>query len=195
MKIVVASTNIGKIREIKQILNEHEIISMKEAGFDEEIIEDGNTFEENALIKARQVHKATKLPTLADDSGYEIEEYNGWPGVKTARILGEQKQTREFAEERNKYILEKMKGLPKQRRKAKHVTCMAYISQDGEEITKIGEENGYIAQIARGENGFDYDRIFEIEDGRTVAELTQEEKNKRSSRKKALEEIKKYLKC
>ena len=194
MKIVLATSNPGKVREIKEILSEHEIVSMKEEGFTQDIIEDGKTFEENALIKARAIHKATGLPTLADDSGYQIEEYNGWPGVETARMLGPDKATNDFSEERNEYILNKMKGLPKERRKAKHVTCIAYIDKNGNEVITLGEENGYIAEFPRGKNGFAFDPIFELEDGRTSAELTKEEKNSISSRRRALEKMKNYIK-
>ena len=192
MKLVIATSNEGKLKEIKEILNEYEIVSLKEIGKNIDIEEDGTTFEENAIKKAKAIYELTHMPCISDDSGIEIEEYNGWPGVKTARILGEDKETNEYARERNEYLLEKMKGLSKQRRKAKHVTCIAYCNKDGIK-TAIGENPGFIATYPRGENGFGFDEIFELSNGKTIAELTSEEKNKISSRKKALEGIRKKI--
>lgn len=192
MKILVASNNQGKIKEIQEILNEYEIISLKEINCEIDVVEDGKTFEENAIKKAKTIFNETKIPCIADDSGIEIEEFKGWPGVSTARFLGEDKQTNEYARERNEYILEKMKNLSKEKRKVKHVTCIAYCDENGAIVVR-GEQVGYIAENFRGDNGFGFDEIFELPDGRTMAEITKEEKNKISSRKKALEKIKKQI--
>ena len=192
MKILVASNNQGKIKEIQEILEEYEIISLKEIDYEIDVVEDGKTFEENAIKKAKTIFEETKIPCIADDSGIEIEQYNGWPGVLTARFLGEDKSTNQHARERNEYILEKMKNLPKEKRKAKHVTCIAYCDENGAEAVR-GEQEGYIAETFRGDNGFGFDEIFELPDGRTMAEITKEEKNKISSRKKALEKIKQQI--
>jgi len=192
MKILVASNNQGKIQEIQEILQQHEIISLKQINCNIEVIEDGKTFEENAIKKAKTIFQETQIPSIADDSGIEIEEYQGWPGVLTARFLGEDKQTNEYARERNKYILEKMKNLQKEKRKVKHVTCIAYCDKNGAKVSR-GEQAGYISQTPRGDNGFGFDEIFELPNGKTMAEITKEEKNQISSRKKALEKIKKQI--
>lgn len=192
MKILVASNNQGKVKEIQEILNEYEIISLKEINCEIDVVEDGKTFEENAIKKAQTIYNETKIPCIADDSGIEIEEYQGWPGVLTARFLGEDKQTNEYARQRNEYILEKMKNQPKERRKVKHVTCIAYCDENGIKVVR-GEQDGYIAEGFRGNNGFGFDEIFELLDGRTMAEILKEEKNKISSRKKALEKIKEQI--
>ncbi len=192
MKILVATNNEGKLKEIKEILSKHEIISLKEIECEIEVEEDGKTFEENAIKKAKTIYNKTKIPTLADDSGIEIEEYNGWPGVKTARFLGKDKSGNEYARERNEYILEKMKNLPKEKRKVKHITCIAYCDKSGEKVVR-GEQIGYIAKFPKGENGFGFDEIFELENGKTMAEIPKEEKNKISSRKKAIEQIREVI--
>lgn len=192
MKILVASNNKGKIQEIQEILDKYEIISLKQINCEIDVDEDRETFEENAIKKAKTIFNITNIPCVADDSGIEIEEYGGWPGVLTARFLGEDKQTNEFAKERNEYILEKMKDLPKEKRKVKHITCIAYCDENGAIVAR-GEQGGYIATSPRGDNGFGFDEIFELQNGKTMAEITKEEKNQISSRKKALEKIKKQI--
>lgn len=189
MRILVASTNKGKIKEIKDILEKWEIITLNDIKNAVKVIEDGKTFEENAKKKAKQLYEYTNIPCIADDSGICIKEYEGWPGVRTARFLGEGKVGNQYAKQRNQYILDKMKGLEKKRRKVDNITAIAYY--DGKEFQVAeGILSGYIAKEAKGENGFGFDEIFEIEDGRTLAELKPEEKNVISSRKKALEIIK-----
>ncbi|MCI8482424.1 MAG: RdgB/HAM1 family non-canonical purine NTP pyrophosphatase [Clostridia bacterium] len=192
MPILVASTNLGKIQEIQEILCEWDIITLNDIKNTIQVIENGKTFEENAKKKAKEIYEKTQIPCLADDSGICIKQYNGWPGVETARFLGENKATNSYAKERNQYILNKMKHLNKKERQVDNVTVIAYY--DGKEF-KIGRGtlSGYIANTARGNNGFGFDEIFELEDGRTLAELTKEEKNIISSRKKALENIKRQI--
>lgn len=192
MKIIVATNNEGKLQEIRQILCDYEIISLKEIGCTIEIKEDGQTFEANAIKKAETIYNKTKIPCIADDSGIEIEEFNGWPGVKTARFLGENKATNEYSRERNEFILEKMKNIQKERRKVKHITCIAYCDENGARTVR-GEQEGYIAQTFRGNEGFGFDEIFELSNGKTMAEISKEEKNKISSRKIALEKIKRII--
>ncbi len=189
MRILVASTNKGKIKEIKDILEKWEIITLNDIKNAVKVIEDGKTFEENAKKKAKQLYEYTSIPCIADDSGICIKEYEGWPGVRTARFLGEGKVGNQYAKQRNQYILDKMKGLEKERRKVDNITAIAYYD-GGEFQVAEGILSGYIAKEAKGENGFGFDEIFEIEDGRTLAELKPEEKNVISSRKKALEIIK-----
>lgn len=192
MKILVASANEGKIREIKEILRNNEIITLNDIKNTVEVIEDGYTFEENAKKKAKEIYNIALVPCIADDSGICIKKYNGWPGVKTARFLGEEKSGNKYSKERNEFILNKMKGLEKEERKVDYITVIVYY--DGKQF-KIGKGilSGFIAKEARGNNGFGFDEIFELEDGRTLAELNNEEKNKISSRKKALEKIKRQI--
>lgn len=192
-QIVVATHNEGKIKEIKEILSQYDLVSLKQIHYEIEVEEDGVTFEENAIKKAKEIYQKTHLACIADDSGIQIEEYHGWPGVHTARFLGKEKATNAYASQRNQYILEKMKELPKEKRKVIHVTCIAYIDEKGNCYVERGEQKGYISTSPRGNNGFGFDPIFELENGKTLAELTNQEKNSMSSRKKALEKIKKII--
>lgn len=183
-EIILATNNQGKVKEIQMILKEYKIISLKEANIDIEIDEDQDTFEGNALKKATEICKLTNKICIADDSGLCIDSLNGFPGVKTARFLGENATQ----EERNTYILEKMKDISN--RRAEVVTCIAVVKLNGEKNVYKGILEGNISRERRGDNGFGFDEIFEIDDGRTLAELNKEEKNKISSRKRALEQIK-----
>lgn len=187
--IILATNNKGKVKEIKELLNDQEIKTLKEMNIKIDIEENGDTFEENALKKAREIYKLTNTPCIADDSGICIKELNGFPGVKTARFLGDNASQ----EERNNYLIEKLKGMPKEKRKVDFITCIAYINKNGEEKTFTGVLEGYIAENPRGYNGFGFDEIFELEDGRTLAELDSEEKNSISSRKIALKKLKEYI--
>lgn len=184
-KIIFVTNNKGKIIELKEILNSKKILSLEEAKIKIEINEDGKTFEENALKKAYEVWKLTKTTCIADDSGLCIDILDDFPGVNTARFLGEDATQ----DERNQYILEKMKGIEREKRKAKAITCIAIVTKEGKQKTYTGILEGYISKEKRGINGFGFDEIFELENGKTLAELTKEEKNKISSRKKALEKL------
>lgn len=188
-KILVATTNKGKLREIKEILIDYEIVSLEDINCKINVIEDGKTFKENALKKAREISKATNMNCIADDSGLCIDEFDGWPGVITDRFLGEDATWKE----KNEYILNKMRDLPKEKRVARHCVSIAYVELAGKEIVVQAENIGFIANAPRGENGFGFDVIFELEDGRTQAELSADEKNTISSRRKALEELKSKL--
>ena len=183
-EIVIASGNKGKIKEAQEILKEYKIIPMNELGIDIEVEEDQDTFLKNAIKKAEVISK--KLENrwcIADDSGIEIEYLNGFPGVYTKRW---HKGT---DRERNLAIIEKLKGVPKEKRKIKFVTAMA-ISNSISTISAETYIEGYVAEEVRGDNGFGFDEIFELENGKTLAELSQEEKNKISARKKTLELLK-----
>lgn len=185
--MIIASNNKGKLKEIKEIFNDIELKSLKEANINIEVDEDQDTFYGNALKKAKAIYELSKEETISDDSGICIDELNDWPGVFTHRFLGEDKTDRE----RNLAIIEKCKDLKD--RSARVVCNIVYY--DGEK-TVVGEGiiKGKITEEPRGENGFGFDEIFELENGKTLAELTSEEKNEISARKKALEVIKAKLK-
>ena len=185
-RIVFATGNAHKMIEIRQILEDlgMPVISMKEVGVDPEIIEDGTTFEENALIKAREVAKL--LPNdivLADDSGLEVDALNKEPGIYSARYAGENTSY----EIKNQLILDRVKDVPEEKRTARFACSVAAVFPDGTE--KVVRENmeGRIAYESAGANGFGYDPIFYLpEYGCTSAELSPEDKNAISHRGKAL---------
>lgn len=187
-KIVVATNNQGKLKEIQEILNEYELLSLKDINCDIEVEENQETFEGNSLKKAKEISEATKMPCIADDSGLCIDIFDGWPGVYTARFLGENSTP----EERNKAILEKMKNLDGDDRKAR-VECVITYYEDENVFIGKGEIKGKIAKEPKGDKGFGFDPIFELENGKTYAELTNKEKNEISHRKIALENLKKQL--
>lgn len=185
-EIILATNNKGKIKELEKILKEYKLLSLKEANIDIEVEEDRDTFKGNALKKAEEICKITNKTCIADDSGLCIDVLDGFPGVYTARFLGEDATQ----DERNSYLLEKLKGKIKEERKAKVVTCIALVKPNGEEKIYSGELKGYIAENKRGNNGFGFDEIFELENGKTLAELDAEVKNKISSRSLALKKLK-----
>ena len=186
--IVLATNNKGKVKEIKEILKSEEIKTLKEMNINIEIEEDGETFEQNALKKAREIYKLTKTASVADDSGICIEMLNDFPGVKTARFLGEDATQ----EERNLKMIEELNLKNTENRNAKVVCVIAYVDKEQSFFVE-GIVNGKIVKEPRGENGFGFDEIFELENGKTLAELSKEEKNQVSSRKMALEKLKKLL--
>ena len=192
-RIIFATTNQGKMKEIKSILADLdvEILSLKDAGIDVDIVEDGNTFEENAIIKAKTIMELTKEVVLADDSGLEVDYLNKEPGIYSARYLGEDTPY----SEKNRIILERLQGVEKSKRTARFVCAIAAAFPSGEIVTTRETIEGIIADEPRGDNGFGYDPIVLVEElGKTTAELSMEEKNKISHRGKALEEMKKNLK-
>lgn len=188
-EIIVASNNQGKIKEIQDILSNYKVISMKDLGIETEIEENGETFEENAFIKAKAIAKITGRLCIADDSGLCMEAFNGFPGIKTARFLGENATQAE----RNQYIVEKIQGLPKEKRKAKFVCTIALVTPEGEEKAFTGELEGYITTEIKVEGGFGMDPIFELENGKTLSEIGTKAKNQISHRYKALVQLKEYL--
>ena len=194
-RIVFATGNQDKMREIRMIMEDLEIpvISMKEAGVSADIVEDGSTFEENAMIKARAIAKM--LPediVMADDSGLEIDFLNKEPGIYSARYLGEKTSY----DIKNNKILERLKDVPAEKRTARFVCAVAAVFPGNKEVIGYGTMEGRLADHIAGENGFGYDPIFWLDDyGCTSAEISPEQKNELSHRGKALREVKKHLKA
>lgn len=191
-KLIFATGNEKKMKEIRMILGDldYEILSMKEAGITADIVEDGSTFEENAVIKATAISKLTNCLVLADDSGLEVDYMDKMPGIYSARWLGEDTSYTV----KNRKIIENLEGVPDEKRTARFVCAIAAAFPDGRVLTKRGTIEGIIGYEERGSNGFGYDPIFFLpEYGKTTAELDPEEKNKVSHRGKALELIKKEL--
>lgn len=188
--IILASNNKDKVKEVKEILKGYDIISMKEAGIDVDIEENGTTFEENALIKARAIMKLTGQITMADDSGLEIDYLNKAPGVYSARFMGHDTSY----DIKNKALIQKLEGVKGSDRSGRFVCAIAVCFPDGREIVKRGTMEGLIAEEIKGDNGFGYDPIAYLpEYGKTSGELAPEEKNKISHRGKALALIKEEL--
>lgn len=191
-KLVFATGNEGKMREIREILGRPglTILSQKEAGIVSDAEENGATFEANALIKARAVAAQTDAPVLADDSGLEIDYLNGEPGVYSARYMGEDTPY----EIKNQKLLDLLEGVPEEKRTARFVCVIAAVLPDGREFTSRGTIEGIIGYKSRGEGGFGYDPIFFVpEFGCSTAELTMEQKNLVSHRGKALRAMKEVL--
>lgn len=191
-RMIFATGNQGKMKEIREILADtgYEVVSMKEAGVDTEIIEDGTTFEENAVIKAKAIMELTGELTLADDSGLEIDALNKEPGVYSARYMGEDTPY----PIKNQKILDRMDGVPEEERTARFVCVIAAVFPDGQIRTSRGTMEGIIGYEIKGENGFGYDPIFFLpKTGRYSAELSSEEKNRLSHRGEALRKIKDIL--
>lgn len=191
-KIIFATGNAGKMREIKEILSDMdaEVISMKDTGITIDIKEDGATFEENAIIKAKAVAAYTKDIVLADDSGLEVDYLNKEPGVYSARYMGEDTSYTI----KNQSILDRLAGVPKEERTARFVCAIAAVLPGGETFVVRETIEGYIGDKPAGENGFGYDPIFYVDEfGCSTAELTEEQKNQISHRGKALRAMKKQL--
>ena len=187
-RIVFATGNAGKIKEIRMIMEDTglEVVSMKDAGIKADIEENGKTYEENALIKA-----FTKDIVMADDSGLEIDALNKEPGIYSARYLGEDTPY----SIKNANLIQRLEGVPEEKRTARFVCAIAAVLPDGRELTTRATIEGRIGYEEKGTNGFGYDPIFYVpEFGKTTAELTEEEKNQVSHRGKALELMKEELK-
>ena len=196
-KIIFATGNAGKMKEIREIMEDLQIpvLSMKEAGLEAEIVEDGTTFEENAVIKAKAIAGLSKcrnedVVVLADDSGLEIDYLNKEPGVYSARYMGEDTSYRI----KNKNLIERLEGVPDEQRTARFVCAIAAVLPDGRVVTTRGVIEGKIGYEERGTNGFGYDPIFYLPDmSRSTAELIPEEKNAVSHRGNALRLMKEEL--
>ncbi len=191
-RIIFATGNQDKLREIREIFGDlgMEILSMKEAGISSDPEENGKTFEENALIKARAVASFTDAIVMADDSGLEIDYLDKAPGVLSARFMGHDTSY----ELKNKALLERLMGVPFEKRTARFVCAIATVLPDGREYVLRGTMEGHIADEIAGANGFGYDPIFYLEDYKcTSAELTEEEKNAISHRGKALRAMRQKL--
>lgn len=195
MRIIFATGNEGKMREIREILRDMdvEILSMKEAGIETEIEENGSTFEENARIKAEAIAAAAPPDTvvMADDSGLEIDHLNKEPGIYSARYLGEDTPY----SVKNKNLIDRLEGVPDNKRTARFVCAIAAVLPDGEAVVTRGVIEGRIDHEEKGSNGFGYDPIFYVPEFRcTTAQLSTEEKNRVSHRARALEAMKTELK-
>lgn len=191
-RIIFATGNAGKMREIKEIMADTgaQILSMKEAGIETDIVEDGRTFEENAVIKAKAIAAFTEDIVLADDSGLEVDYLNKEPGVYSARYLGEDTSY----DIKNQAILDRLSGVPKEKRTARFVCAIAAAMPDGEVLVTRETIEGYIGEKPAGANGFGYDPIFYVEEyGCSTAELSEEQKNAVSHRGKALRAMKEQL--
>lgn len=195
-KIIFATGNQGKMKEIREILaNENaEILSMKEAGIYMDIVEDGKTFAENAMIKAKAVAAAPQAEgavVLADDSGLEVDYLNKEPGIYSARYMGEDTSYKV----KNQNIIDRLDGVPKEKRTARFVCAIAAVLPNQEVIVVEETIEGYIGWEEAGTNGFGYDPIFYVDEYQcSTAELPMEVKNKLSHRGKALRAMKERLK-
>lgn len=194
-KIIFATGNAGKMKEIRMILADlgAEILSMKEAGIKADIVEDGSSYEENALIKARAVaacEAAKGAIVMADDSGLEVDYLNCEPGIYSARYLGEDTPY----SVKNANLIERLNGVEDEKRTARFVCAIAAVLPDGRELAVRAAVEGRIGYEEKGSHGFGYDPIFYVpEFGKTTAELTEEEKNRISHRGQALRLMKAEL--
>lgn len=191
-QVLFATTNQEKMKEIRMILADLpvEVLSLSDAGIEVEIIEDGQTFEENAIIKAKKVMELTGMITLADDSGLEVDYLDKAPGIYSARFLGEDTP---YAV-KNKYILEQLEGVEKERRTARFLCAIAAAFPDGRVLTTKGSIEGFIGWHEAGEYGFGFDPIFFLpEYGCTTAQLSPKAKNEISHRGIALKAMKEVL--
>ena len=189
MKLVIASNNKGKLREIREIMAESgiEVLSQREAGCAFEAEETGTSFDENARIKAYAAMRATGLPAAADDSGLEVNAMGGAPGIYSSRFCGE----RSYAETCRE-IIARVEGNPD--RGARYCCAVVCCFPDGREIHCFATTEGEVSRALRGTGGFGYDPMFLLPDGRTMAELTEEEKNAISHRGRAFRQLMKKLK-
>lgn len=197
-KLILASNNKKKIKEMKEILKEIdiEVRSLEDERINIDVVEDGKTFEENAKKKAKEIYeyllerKDSNFIVLADDSGLEVNYLNGEPGIYSARYAGEHGND----SKNNEKLLNKLKGVLKSNRGAKFICQLAMFTDKGEYFKVTGEVEGYIIEELHGDGGFGYDPLFFYEPlDKTFAELTSEEKNEISHRGKALKELKKVI--
>lgn len=194
-KILIATGNQGKIREIKKILADINIeaLSLKDLSIDCNVIEDGKNYEENAYKKAETAAKISGMISISDDSGLEVKALKGVPGIHSARFAGKNKTDTE----RNLKLLNMMSDIPNEKRKARFVCVAALVIPDktGTKLFFRGECEGIITQEIAGKTGFGYDPVFFIpEYGKTFAELGEEIKNKISHRARAFAKVTEYLK-
>ena len=194
--IILATNNKSKVKEISEMMSGSDItfVSLAVAGINVEVEETGTTFEENALLKAREICKLSGKPTISDDSGLEIDALDGAPGIYSSRFMGEDTSY----DIKNNALIEKLENVADPDRTARFRCCMALVLPDGREFVTEGAMEGIIAREPKGINGFGYDPILFIpEYNRTSAELSSEEKNNISHRgealRKMIEVIKKEL--
>lgn len=189
MKLIIASNNAHKIAEIKAILGSHyeEILSLREAGIEADVVEDADTFEGNALKKASEIFDMVQADAvLSDDSGLEVDALNGAPGVYSARYAGAGHDDRA----NNEKILANMKDVPEDKRTCRFVSAVALVRESKKPIVVRGTVEGRLLHAPQGDNGFGYDPLFFYEPlNKSFAELTSEEKNSVSHRKRAIEAL------
>ncbi len=191
-RIIFATENAGKIREVKAILADLdvEVLSLREAGLHTDVVEDGDSFEANAILKAKAVKGDAHTIVMADDSGLEVDALHGEPGIYSARYMGEDTSYRV----KNQAIIDRLAGKTGAERSARFVCAIAAVLPDGAVLTSRGTIEGEIGYEERGEGGFGYDPIFMVPElGRSTAELTAEEKNGISHRGRALADMKEKL--
>ncbi|MBE7021926.1 MAG: XTP/dITP diphosphatase [Ruminococcaceae bacterium] len=189
-RLVVATGNEGKVREIKSILSDFAVESAKEAGLVFDVEETGADFSENAAIKARALKDAAGCAVLADDSGLCVDALSGGPGVYTARYAGEHATDDENIDK----LLSVMESVPEEERTARFVSAICLITEDGRELFGYGTCEGRILKERAGTGGFGYDPVFYAEEfGQSFGELSPEQKNQISHRKRALEDVKSKL--
>lgn len=195
VKIAVASMNAHKVKELSQMIDLEgiELVSLRDLGFDGDIVEDGATFEENALIKAKFVCEKYGMPAIADDSGLCVDALDGAPGIYSARYASTDGHN-STDEENVEKLLNELKGLPSEKRTARFMCAMALVLPDGRTTGVIGKCEGIITEKVHGNGGFGYDPVFFVEQfGKTFGETTEEEKNSVSHRYNAVKLIKKEL--
>ncbi len=190
-KIILATTNKGKLAEFREMLSPlgYDVQSLADAGIEADITEDGETFEENAHIKARAIYDMCGVPVIADDSGLEVDFLDGAPGIFSARYAGENATDKD----RCNKILEEMQIAERPLRTARFICALYYIKDDETEYCVKGTLEGFIGTEPMGENGFGYDPIFMVDDETSIAMLSAEEKNKISHRADALNKLKEIL--
>lgn len=189
-EIVIATNNAGKLREIQAILQPFgwTVVSQRAAGFSEDVPETGTTFAENAMLKARAVHEALGRPVIADDSGLMVDALDGAPGVYSHRFAGENATD----EQRMEKLLQLLKDTPPAARTARFACVLCYIDETGAAHLFEGVCEGTIGHAPVGENGFGYDPVFCYGE-KTMAEMTDDEKNQISHRNNALQKLRAYL--
>lgn len=185
--MIFASNNKGKLEEIRKIFSDYDIKSLSESNIDIDVVEDAEDFLGNATKKAKEIYNISKEEVIADDSGLCINALGGFPGVNTHRFLGEDKTDRE----RNEYLINEVNRFDD---RSARVICYLVYYNGTDTIIGKGELTGYISKEVRGSNGFGFDEIFELENGKTLAQLSAEEKNSISARKLAAEDLKLKLK-
>lgn len=192
LKVIIASKNQGKIREIREILGLEgmEILDLIDLSYSEKIEETGETFLENALIKAERVFNRYRIPVIADDSGLQVKCLNGKPGINSARFSG----SKATDESNNLLLLEKMSDLPNEERDAQFICVAVFYYDFGRYCVAEGIVRGSIAHSPAGDTGFGYDPLFIIPElGKTMGELSDDEKNRVSHRALAFRKLKKYI--
>lgn len=186
-EIILATSNRHKAEELKRILNDYEIKTLTDIEYEEDIIEDGDTFEENALIKARAIHTVTNQTVIADDSGLCVQYLKGQPGIYSARYAGEHKSDKD----NNQKLLNELKNVKGEDRKATFISAAAVVFSDGSQYVTRGEVQGSIGFEELGSGGFGYDPLFICdENNRTYAQMDAEEKDIISHRKRAFVKLK-----